>query len=422
MKHCTVYKHISLITALLIFLGTVSVCIGSIHAMPLDEPLLYYNDNTWAREDRSPLKIIENEYYVPLVIFAQLDDTKVRVNNSLNTFVISHGDLYVSFDATTDIAIDQDGTYLYARTYKLDYGERYVPVVFVCENLDYGYEVFTNKYTKDTAFRITDGTEDLSFDELLELYNPDLLKNEPVSTETSSQNNTQSTSDVATSESSTIKSTSRETSQNGPVAPPQRQLGNRIIYITVDSGINVYTGGILDTLASYGYKATFFIEKSDITDYPLTLSRIITEGHKLALKPGTADVSVYSDTESFIAELDAANELLYRVYKIKTRTVRPDVLAYSNNALASDINSGVLAEHGYALWNATVKRADGLKANSTASAELIDAIWNNNSLVLDFGSNSSTSAVLSETLAFILENADKCDVRLADSSYTPPTR
>ena len=407
-KRGVVRKSLSFIIAAIFVLTAALALFDTINAMPLDEPLLYYNDSTWAREDRCPLKLIDGEYYVPLVIFAQLDDTKVRVNNSLNTFVISHSGMYVSFDASTDIATDQSDNYLYIRTFKLDYGERYVPAKTVCKYLGFGYDSYTSKLTGEVAVRITDGTEELSFKELLQKYNPTLLKTEE---------------DVKTTESQTVShEISSSAATSGADSQPVKILGNRTIYITIDSGINSNTGSILDTLAAYGYKATFFVDKSHITDYPLTLARIISEGHKLGLKPDTDDVSVYASTESFIDELDSTNELLYRVYKIKTRTVRPDALAYSNNELAADITNGVLSEYGYAVWNATVARADGLKANNTATEDMINAIWNNNTLVLSFGSNTSTGTVLSGTLAFIAENAEKCDVRLADSPYTPPRR
>jgi peptidoglycan/xylan/chitin deacetylase (PgdA/CDA1 family) len=246
----------------------------------------------------------------------------------------------------------------------------------------------------------------LSLDELLSKYNPKLLSTEkPID----------STSETTVRDSTSV--TTKTEHQN-----PQKILGNRIIYLTVDAGITSYTGAVLDTLSAYGYKATFFIDKDDITDYPLTLARIISEGHKLGIRPNTADVSAYTDIDSFINELDETNKLLYRVYKIKTRTVRPDVLAYNNTSLTSDLYSDSLAQNGYVMWNASAKKVDGIKDNVTAIDELINSIWSNNTLVMDFGSNYATPGVLSGVLSFILSNADKCDLRLADSSYNPPVR
>lgn len=390
-------------TAFLIIVGTFSL-VEKTSAAPLDTPLIYYNDSTWAREDRSPLKLIDGEYYVPLVLFAQLDDTKVRVNNSLNTFVISHGDLYVSFDASTDIATDKDDNYLYIKTYKLDYGERYVPVKTICEYLGYGFEIFKSEVTGEVAVRITDGTQESDFAALLERYNSTML-------ETVTETQTEVTAQRPTEPLST--------SARPVVEQPTKILGNRIIYITVDVGINAYTGGILDTLAAYDVNATFFVNKKQLTDYPLTLARLIAEGHGIALKPASDTAEAYTDIDAFISELDATNELLYRIYKLKVRTVRADTLAYANTELAEALYSDELEQAGYDLWGSTLSRIDGTMQNTSAINEYIDAIWENNTLVLDFGSNASSASVLSGVLSFINEERDKCDVRRADSAYSP---
>lgn len=402
-KLCSIFA--ATMTTVLIIVGILSL-VAKTSAAPLDAPLVYYNDSTWAREDRSPLKLIDGEYYVPLVLFAQLDDTKVRVNNSLNTFVISHGDLYVSFDASTDIATDTDDNYLYIKTYKLDYGERYVPAQTICEYLDYGFEVFKSAVTGEVAVRITDGTQESDFKDLLSRYNSALL-------ETVGETQSADTTAKPTEPSST--------SARPVVEQPTKILGNRIIYLTFDVGINAYTGGILDTLAAYGVKATFFVNKKQLTDYPLTLARLIAEGHSIALEPASDSVEAYTDIDSFISELNATNELLYRIYKQRSRTVRADTLAYANTELTEALYSDKLEQAGYTLWGSTVSRIDGMKQNTAAIDEYIDAIWENNTLVLDFGSNASSTSVLSGVLSFINENRDKCDVRLADPAY-PPVR
>ncbi|MBE6606477.1 MAG: hypothetical protein E7635_05530 [Ruminococcaceae bacterium] len=393
-------KHlISFILSFTIIISLFSINLFNAKALPLDEPLLYYNDSTWARENRAPLKIIENEYYVPLVIFAQLEGANVRVNNSLNTFVISNGDKYISFDATTDIATDQSNTYLYIRTYKLDYGERYIPAEIVCDHLGFEFEYFKNEITGAAAVRISDKSAELDFEELLEKHNPAILNLEKETTRAHTEEDTKPA----------VK----------PQQPSEIIIGNRILYLTVEAGVNEYTDGMLNTLAYYGYKATFFIDRSDITNYPLTIARLLSEGHNLGLRPDNESTQAYTDTESFIAELNSTNELLYRVFKIKTGAVRPDASAY-NTLLISDIQSGKLAEAGYIVWNETVDRADAMMSNTEAIELLSKSIREKNTLVLTFGSNATTATVLSGTLKFIYEHGDKIDVRLAGPAYNPP--
>ena len=161
-------KNLIKLTSFAIFLALSVALIYSALATPLDEPLLFYNDSTWAREDRSPLKIIDGVEYVPLTIFAQMKNTKVRVNETLNTFVVTHSALYISIDATTNIATDHSDKLYAITTYKLDYGERYVPAETICRHVGLGFDSFVNPITGEIAVRITDGTEELSFEKLLQ--------------------------------------------------------------------------------------------------------------------------------------------------------------------------------------------------------------------------------------------------------------
>lgn len=413
MKKETISKKIGFILSILILLSAVmSLFANLINAAALDRPLLYYNDKTWVREDRYPIKIIDGEHYIPLTVFAQLDDTKVRVNNTLNTFVISHAGLYVSFDATTHTATDQSENTYYITTYKFEGGERYVPAKTVCKYLGFGFDSYTSVLTGEVAIRVTDGTEKLSFKKLLERYNPDHIKTEEDTGESTSVTVTETESTAETTETVTV---TESTTADLP-KPPARVLGNRIIYLTFSDGINGNTDKILDTLAAYGYNATFFIDCDDIVNAPMTVARMIADGHKIGITP-TGDV--YTDFDTFALELERTNELLFRVFKITTRTVRPESRYRDNKELYNSLHSEDLESLGYALWNANVPRADGVYDIYTATDMMIEAIWQSNTAVFDFGNNDSTNYVLGRTLDFIVENAQKCDTRVADSCFTP---
>ena len=389
---------------LILFVSMAVALIYSSFATPLDEPLLYYNDNTWAREDRSPLKIIDGVEYVPLTIFAQMKNTKVRVNESLNTFVINRTALYISIDATTTIATDHSDKIYSIKTYKLDYGERYVPAEVICRHVGLGFDKYTNPVTGEIAVRITDGTEELSFEKLLKKYNPYIFETdkEDQSSETSEQS----------SESRNEESSSQTGSDS------QKIQGKRTIYITFADSINDKTPSILDTLDSYGYKGSFFIDYEDIINNPTTIARIIAEGHLVGIKPRSA--SAYTDIDALISEINRTNDLLYRIYKVKTRSVMLDVMYTYNYDLINAVNSKALENEGYCIWKTNVDKSDGIYNNDVASSKLIDALIQKNVVVLRFGSNYATNYVLNSTLAFISRNRFNCDVRLAGPSFTPP--
>ena len=369
-------------------------------AIPLDEPLLYYNDSTWAREDRSPLKIIDGEEYVPLTLFAQMKNTKVRLNESLNTFVITHSALYISIDASTNIAKDHSDKLYTITTYKLDYGERYVPAEVICRHVGLGFDSFENPVTGEIAVRITDGTEELSFEKLLEKHNPDLL-------------NTESATEAETTE------------KPSDVTPPdsedsQKLPGWRTVYITFPDPLNTNTEAVLDTLNAYGYKGTFFVDKNDIINNTLLITRIISEGHQIGIKSRSA--AAYTSIYALIDELNSINKLLYRVFKIQTRSIMLDVMYTYNYDVINAVNSNALQDAGYSVWKANAERADGYYHNEIAYGKMVDVLWQNNVVVFNFGSNYSTPYVLNSTLSFIYRNRYYCDVRMARASFIPPIR
>jgi len=56
-----------------------------------------------------------------------------------------------------------------------------------------------------------------------------------------------------------------------------------IAYITIDDGPGSYTGAVLDVLAKYQVKATFFLVGKNIEQYPGEVQRIKQEGHAIGV-------------------------------------------------------------------------------------------------------------------------------------------
>lgn len=365
---------------------------GNVVAMPLDEPLLYFNDSTWPREDRAPLRLIDGVYYVPVSIFPQLSNTKVRINRELDTFVITHGELYVSFDANTGIATNCFDEYLYIKTYKLDYNENYVPAAEVCRQLGFGYQTFTGKLNGATALRITDGSEELSFRELLAKFNPAILK---TVADTASESSSESKRETSVTETAS-------NSENKPV----RVLGYRTLYLTFRGSLDA-VDQILELLDEYDVEATFFITYDDLTSHSDKLASIIASGHSLGI---LADSDAYS-SEELIGYFDRTNELLYRIFKLKTRTVRlPD---------GSDGKAEV-TEAGYNVWSYNLYSYDGYYSEFNAANSLIDGIFANNIAVMEFSSDDSATGVLKRVLEFVEANRTKCTIRACLETFTPP--
>lgn len=103
---------------------------------------------------------------------------------------------------------------------------------------------------------------------------------------------------------------------------PAPELGERTIYLTIEDSPGEYTDEILDTLAKYGYKATFFVVGDYAAAKPETLSRILAEGHEIALHTMSHDQKALDGAEAILGDIEAENELLYGLVRRKSHIWR----------------------------------------------------------------------------------------------------
>lgn len=88
--------------------------------------------------------------------------------------------------------------------------------------------------------------------------------------------------------------------------------GERKVYLTFDDGPSGNTGEILDILAEYNVKATFFVVGKEEERYQPLYKRIVEEGHTLAMHSYSHKYNeIYQSKESFVEDLTKLQEFLY---------------------------------------------------------------------------------------------------------------
>lgn len=100
-----------------------------------------------------------------------------------------------------------------------------------------------------------------------------------------------------------------------PSEPPETtgplQIGEpngKTIYLTFDDGPGKYTRELLDVLAKYDVKATFFVVK---TGYLELLDDIVAEGHAIGMHSVTHDYSqIYQNEETFMNDLYQMQDII----------------------------------------------------------------------------------------------------------------
>ncbi|MCR5137247.1 MAG: polysaccharide deacetylase family protein [Oscillospiraceae bacterium] len=99
-----------------------------------------------------------------------------------------------------------------------------------------------------------------------------------------------------------------------PAQLPETVPVPKAVYLTFDDGPSEFTANVLDTLAAYGAKATFFIvaKSVDTEEERALLRRIVREGHSLGIHCYEHVYErIYQNEEHFFQDLLRAQEVIY---------------------------------------------------------------------------------------------------------------
>lgn len=153
----------------------------------------------------------------------------------------------------------------------------------------------------------------------------------------------------------------------------------KVIYLTFDDGPSNYTPKLLDILAKYNVKATFFVCGSGRVDL---LDDIAKAGHTLALHSKTHKYeSIYASDEAFYNDLYAIQEIVEKYAGVKSYITR--FPGGSSNSISKNYSKGImtrltqsLPENGFTYfdWNIDSKDAANAKTASQVANNVINGI------------------------------------------------
>ncbi len=149
----------------------------------------------------------------------------------------------------------------------------------------------------------------------------------------------------------------------------------KTIYLTFDDGPGPYTAELLDLLARYDVKATFFVTALN-SDYEDMIGRAYNEGHSIAVHTYSHDYrKLYSSEKAFFEDFNAMEDVIYRQTGEYTKLCRfpggsSNTVSQFNPGIMSRL-VGIMNDMGYKYfdWNVdsddagVTKWADGVYAN-----------------------------------------------------------
>ena len=144
----------------------------------------------------------------------------------------------------------------------------------------------------------------------------------------------------------------------------------KTIYLTFDDGPGPYTGKLLDILARYGVKATFFVT-DQFPEYEDMIGRAYREGHAIGVHTYTHEFwQVYASDQAFFDDFLATEDLIYRQTGTYSKIFR--FPGGTGNTVSRNYNYGIMSrlaqvmtDMGYVYFDWNVTSGDAGETSST---------------------------------------------------------
>ncbi|MBQ8814288.1 MAG: polysaccharide deacetylase [Lachnospiraceae bacterium] len=200
---------------------------------------------------------------------------------------------------------------------------------------------------------------------------------------------------------------------NNKDALSERELIERgkVIYLTFDDGPGKYTAELLDILAKYDIKATFFVTGGNEGYFDM-IGRAKDEGHTIGIHCYNHDYKkVYASEHAYFADLEKIDEIIFDQTGERAQLVR---FPGGSSNISSKFNPGIMTrltgmveEKGYRYfdWNVLSGDAGDTKDTEEIIRNMIDGILKKDiSVVLQHDLYDYSIAAVEEVILWGLEN------------------
>lgn len=184
------------------------------------------------------------------------------------------------------------------------------------------------------------------------------------------------------------------------------------VYLTFDDGPSAYTTSILETLHSFGMKATFFMLEPNMKKYPDELNQIINEGHVPALHGVSHDVSkIYRSEQTVVDEMNQGQETLLNLTGELTHLIRTP---YGSAPYMKPSYKEAVQAAGFQLWDWTIDSHDWKYKNGEFVGDVIQQMENyrykSSPIVILLHDRKSTAEHLPDLLKYLQSHGYEIDV------------
>lgn len=162
--------------------------------------------------------------------------------------------------------------------------------------------------------------------------------------------------------------------------PDQVEPDGKVIYLTFDDGPGAYTEQLLDVLAEYNVKATFFVTAAN-ADYQWLIGKASREGHGIGLHTYSHKYdSIYASEDAYFDDLDQMQAVVEEETGQRTTMIR---FPGGSSNTVSKFNPGIMTKlaqdvtdmgYQYYDWNVLSGDAGETTDTETVAQNVIDGV------------------------------------------------
>ena len=191
--------------------------------------------------------------------------------------------------------------------------------------------------------------------------------------------------------------------------------GGKVIYLTFDDGPSRYTQQLLDVLAKYNAKATFFVVNTGHSMKTL-LNGIVDGGHGIGIHSVSHEYAeIYANEEAFFNDLYTMQGIIKDKTGVTTTMMR--FPGGSSNSVSKKYNKGIMTRLTQAVQDQGFQYFDwNVSSGDAGGAKTADEVYNN--VINGIGSKKTAGVLQHDIQKFSVEAVERILIWGLNNGYT----
>ncbi len=197
--------------------------------------------------------------------------------------------------------------------------------------------------------------------------------------------------------------------------PNVEPSGDKVIYLTFDDGPGVHTQKLLNILARYDVKATFFVVNTGYNMDKL-LNAIVDGGHSIGMHSVSHEYSeIYASDEAFFKDLYAMQKIIKDKTGVTTTLMR--FPGGSSNRVSQNYNKGIMTRLTKAVEDQGFQYFDwNVSSGDAGGVTTADGVFQN--VVSGIGSKKNSVVLQHDIMGFSVDAVERIIIWGLNNGYT----